>query len=231
MRLRHCSLRIIALLAAVVTVSCSSTGRARKVESPPPLHAAALANDVDAARAAMARGIAVDTTYQGKTPLHLAARGGKLTVADFLVTKGADVNARDGEGATPLHLAVFSTRASEMISFLLKQGANSAARNESGETPSDVARGAAQYNAKQAKACDEKVRANKTLVRPKVVAQQGGVGIVQSSYYTTRTGRMVNGRMVYDNPVDWSAKASAYRKRAAAFAKLARILSGGRSTP
>ncbi len=36
------------------------------------------------------------------TPLHHAAKGGSRDVAELLIAKGADVNARDKDGDTPL---------------------------------------------------------------------------------------------------------------------------------
>ena len=44
----------------------------------------------------------------GPTPLHQAVREGNLEVAGFLLSRGADVNARDPDGQTPLHYATTS---------------------------------------------------------------------------------------------------------------------------
>ena len=41
----------------------------------------------------------------GKTPLHLAAYGGKKRMAELLIASGADINARDDSGCTPLKAA------------------------------------------------------------------------------------------------------------------------------
>ena len=43
---------------------------------------------------------------QGRTALHLAADAGRHEFASWLIAAGADVNARDNSGATPLHLAL-----------------------------------------------------------------------------------------------------------------------------
>ena len=40
-----------------------------------------------------------------RTPLHSAAREGHKEVIELLIAKGADVNAKDDDGATPLDMA------------------------------------------------------------------------------------------------------------------------------
>ena len=51
-----------------------------------------------------------------------------------LLDAGADVNARDKRGSTPLHLAAMSATG-EAVTALLEAGADPNARNESGTTP------------------------------------------------------------------------------------------------
>ena len=43
-----------------------------------------------------------EVNASGKTPLHLASARGCRGIATLLLGHGADVNARDGEGRTPL---------------------------------------------------------------------------------------------------------------------------------
>lgn len=80
------------------------------------------------------------TTGRGLTPLHLAARGGRAATAALLLDHGANVNAADSNGDTPLHIAVRSNDR-EMARFLLTRtpGANVDLANRNGDTPLHLA--------------------------------------------------------------------------------------------
>ncbi|MBI3441221.1 MAG: ankyrin repeat domain-containing protein [Proteobacteria bacterium] len=53
----------------------------------------------------------MSTTYQsGDTALHIAALNGRTALVKALVDKGADIGAIDGNGKTPLMLAVREKR-------------------------------------------------------------------------------------------------------------------------
>ena len=72
----------------------------------------------------------------GRTALHLAARVGELDpqAIRVLLDGGADVAARDEDGATPLHEAATHS-GPEAVRLLLERGADASARDDRMETP------------------------------------------------------------------------------------------------
>lgn len=74
---------------------------------------------------------ATDST--GLTALHLAASGGDVSMAEFLLTRGAEVNPQ-WEGETPLHWASYDGRY-EIVRCLLAHGADPNLTDGQGMTP------------------------------------------------------------------------------------------------
>jgi ankyrin repeat protein len=75
---------------------------------------------------------------------HRFAPGGMMAAVKYLVEElGADVNAADHEGNTPLHNAA-SRGDNEMILYLVSKGANVMAVNREGKTTVDMANGPVQ---------------------------------------------------------------------------------------
>ncbi len=127
--------------------------------------------DIDALRALLvADGGLVDASTPddhvlgaGLSPLHLAAQGGHLDAMELLLAAGADINAVDARGFTPLHFVICygpkqffdplpdlsaTTQdigvyhlLTETPHFLIDRGADLSARErESGQTPLELAR-------------------------------------------------------------------------------------------
>ena len=79
------------------------------------------------------------TNVNGETLLHCINRIGMseagqvylVDIANTLIKKGADVNARDNSGQTPLYLAYYP----EIINILIMNGADVNARDNTGHTP------------------------------------------------------------------------------------------------
>lgn len=82
--------------------------------------------------------IEVETDSNDKTPLHFAAMNNHIDTAEMLISKGANVNAKDFDGNTPLHLAA-SGGNPEMCKLLIEKGAEVNAKNTEGRTPLDLA--------------------------------------------------------------------------------------------
>lgn len=75
------------------------------------------------------------------TPLHLAAMGGKVALARMLIDGGADPNAGNRTGQTPLHWA----GSGEMVEFLVSKGADPNAKDNEGLAPLDAATTGANF--------------------------------------------------------------------------------------
>lgn len=76
----------------------------------------------------------------GSTPLHIASLWGTLGAAQELAKRGADINARDGRGLTPLHYALknptarFLRRSRNIATFLIEKGAGVNISTPEGDT-------------------------------------------------------------------------------------------------
>lgn len=67
-------------------------------------------------------GVDVNMDLDGRKPLHYAADFGHGTVVDYLIGKGAEINAKDKHDITPLLAAIFEGHA-EVVRLMLEKGA------------------------------------------------------------------------------------------------------------
>lgn len=84
----------------------------------------------------------VDVNYtldQGRSALHAAAIYGNLEVVRYLLSKRANINAKDASGTTPLMWAVFK-RQKATAKYLAKRGADLTARRDGGDRAIDIAK-------------------------------------------------------------------------------------------
>jgi ankyrin repeat protein len=75
------------------------------------------------------------TNSKQQTPLHFAALSGRAEMSQYLISKGADISAKDIDGNTPLH---FSMKGGSplTVKILLGAGASTEEENAKGQTPS-----------------------------------------------------------------------------------------------
>ncbi len=101
-----------------------------------PLMLAAIKGNLDWVKKLVKKGAPVNQT--GWTPLHYAASGPDNGVAAWLLSQGADINARSPNGSTPLMLAS-RYGALDLPAILLKAGADAALLNDKGLSAADFA--------------------------------------------------------------------------------------------
>ena len=98
---------------------------------------AARAGDIAAIKKHIAEGADVNETRFEMPPLAWASMMGQTAAAELLLEHGADVNGRNRDGNTALHLAAFLGRA-ETAELLINNGADVKAKNGDGATPIDI---------------------------------------------------------------------------------------------
>ncbi|MDC8773160.1 ankyrin repeat domain-containing protein [Roseateles albus] len=97
---------------------------------------AAIKGKLDWVQKIVKKGAPVNTA--GWTPLHYACSGPDNGVAVWLLSQGADINARSPNGSTPLMMAA-RYGAIDLPAALLKAGADVHIRNDQGLTAADFA--------------------------------------------------------------------------------------------
>lgn len=111
------------------------------IEDYKPVFADASAGNIDAVRRAVATDPSVLTAreWDDATLLHLAVGQNHKELAEFLLDKGADVNALTQDHLTPLHMAAQNGNL-EIVQLLLSRKAKLDAVDSKGWTPLDRAR-------------------------------------------------------------------------------------------
>ena len=107
-----------------------------------PLGLAAFFGHVDAMRRLLEAGADVAATaanFMKVQPLHAAVGARSAAAVSLLLDRGANVNARQQIGYTPLMGAAAAGR-EDLVDMLLRHGADSALVSEDGKTAADVAR-------------------------------------------------------------------------------------------
>ncbi|KAK7098975.1 myotrophin-like [Littorina saxatilis] len=84
------------------------------------------------------KGRDVNAQINGRYPLHYAADYGQVEVIEYLLTKGAKINAPDKFEITPLLSAVFEGH-TECVRVLLKKGADKSGKSPDGASYVDCA--------------------------------------------------------------------------------------------
>jgi ankyrin repeat protein len=124
-----------------------------------PLHIACTLNHSGLVRFLIQKGAKVNVSDKNGFPLHNACEGSvsggvdgislinvqgdPLGTANELLQNGADVNAKNKSGRTPLHIAAQKGN-TELVRLLLASGANKTAKDNLGMTPYDFAEGNSQ---------------------------------------------------------------------------------------
>ena len=103
-----------------------------------PIHDAAKKGNLAGVQAELNKGVDVNATGNGQSPLHLAAIMGHVEVTELLIASGADLEGTDKHGNTPLHYTAHRG-SKETAKLLITKGADLNVKRDDGNTPLDNA--------------------------------------------------------------------------------------------
>ncbi|CAM1307958.1 Uncharacterised protein g4722 [Pycnogonum litorale] len=83
-------------------------------------------------------GADVNSELNGRQPIHYAADYGQAEVIEYLIQKGANINAKDRHGITALLAAIYEGH-TDCVKILLKKGASKEELAPDGSTYFDAA--------------------------------------------------------------------------------------------
>ena len=132
------------------------------------------------------------------TPLHMAVSEGEKEIAVFLIQSGADINAQDDLGRTPLHRATYFRPNLDMIDLLIQYEANPNVLNNDGNPAISNAIDGIKIDAVK-KIVEGGYRINLKLTQQSTIlhhaAEHGSVELIG---YLIERGADVNAGNVYD---------------------------------
>lgn len=105
----------------------------KQMDCPNPLLYAVADGDLPTVRTFPSVSLLTCKNGDGWTPLHLASFFGRVEVADYLLSLGANVNSSTITRCTPLYLSIQRDQL-QMVKFLVKAGADLEAKNDNGWT-------------------------------------------------------------------------------------------------
>ena len=112
-----------------------------------PLHYAALETDLEAVKSLISSCDVNLHDKNGWTPLHFAAQSNSVDCARILLEAGAEIDAVDSHGNTPLSNAVFNSKGyGDLILFLKSKGADPEKKNKHNQSPIGLAKLIANYD-------------------------------------------------------------------------------------